>query len=235
MTIPYATYKLKILNIKYYKNNRLNRDERNKAIHNNTYPHIENKFQVEIEALVYNIKYAPNYNVKEKFHKNIKAVIRTNIKFYKSRHQYEAYLINNRSIPNIPKIPYKPKEDEIVNEETEKLYKKFENLKQGDKLEITAYNQELMPNGSNIKTNIIKNKEIAIPIQDIIHGKHEYKNDDIEINILSEKYQKNEFHINNFNIIKSSLISKIWSYIQYKIPAIPQLQYHFFYRYIPSD
>ncbi len=231
MAIPYATYKLKILNIKYYKNNRLNKNERNKAIGHNNYPHIENKFQVEIEALVYNIKYSPNFNVNEKFHKNIKTIIRVNFTFYKSRHQYEAYLINNGIAP----FPYKLKKGEVVCGETEKLHGKFEFLKRGDKLKIRSFNQFLSLGKFDLKTNIIKNKGEDVYIQDIIDGRYEFKNNIIQIDKLREKNENNGFDVDDFNIIKSDPISKIWSYIQYKIPAIPQLQYHVFYRYVPLD
>lgn len=228
MAIPSAKYKLKILDIKYYKNNRLSKTEKIKVLQSN-YPYKE-KFQVEIKALVYNIKYRPTFTINEKFHKNIKTIIEVDLKFYISRYQYTAHLINN----NTGKIPYEPEEDEIVCGETEKLYRKFENLTRGDKLEITAYNQYLTPTRFNMRTNIIKNKGEPVYIQDVIDRKYELQNNIMIIDKLREYNESDGLEVDDFNVIKPNPISKIWSYIQFKMPIIPKLQYHIRYRHKPK-
>lgn len=244
----FLQFELKVLNIKYHKENQQIKGRQYFSSYQKHKP-AGGRYQVEIDALI--IKFLSNISKSSKRHnRRIKKMIKKKGVEYVTRKENKVR--GKKMIAKTVLCFYDSenhKSHETQNNETKNAYKRLQYVNRGDIITITFPMPEFKPidnlyekeylirssNGNTIESCDFLDKKYPFNIENILIDScnlFRYKEFRPKVNVPDIDVP---IGLTSFGLKHSNKFEKLWAYIQYKIPAIPRIQYHFFHRHIPTE
>lgn len=252
----FISYELRILDIKYHTENRSRTGSQAFSVAQK-YKRVPSRYQVEIKGLITMVHFQPGIEKHKKNEKGIKKRKKTLAGKKNNQNVTEPGVVNRKKVMMKTNLYFYSAEEHINHEsqdiETKNMYRRMKSLKRGDTIVIFYPAPDFKSIDPRYESeNLVRSTDgeaIAVLYNkyNFDEGKYPFRIDNILIDkctftdlnyfVPSENGLRQQI-INSIPIgltrckIKyPNKISKIWSYIQFKIPLIPQIRYHFFYRY----
>ena len=256
----FISYELRILDIKYHTENRSHTGSQVSSFVQRS-KRVPSRYQVEIKGLITMVRFPVGIVKNgRKYEKEMKKQKKRLATKKNNQNTTEPGVVNRKKVMIKTNLYFYSAEEHINHEnqdiETRIMYKRMKSLKRGDTIVIFYPAPDFKSIDPRYESeNLVRSTDgevIAVFKSNhneysFYEGKYPFKIDNILIdkctltdlncfipgeNGLRQQIMNSiPIGLTQCKIKYSNKISKIWSYIQLKIPLIPQTRYHLFYRY----